>query len=1117
MKKIIYSLVAMLFMGSVFTSCIPQTEPEGVREMRYAHAEYLRALADLVKANEAVAAAQAEFDRARAAVKLSIARQNNAEAEAQELLNALKAAQNERDFANILDSMERDRVNNEALLLDAQTKLEQARKNFEDAMNALEIERLSLSQEELVAIGNIWNMYEFYAGLLQSALAQIADGEKDLRNWLLAALKDQAIDAAEYKYLVALYNKEIEMAEFELKYAEQEVEFWEGLLDDMEFDYLAEAKAYEDSAEAMAPLFADLLRDSVLFVQEYEYARDEAIREADSTFINAIKDPTAKYEADIKALKDANKDNWDKMIASEPTDPANGNPKTDVFKAKGVKFEFSATGKKAYKLPEDPSGMVELYKTQAGLNGFAKNVKFVDNTLEITISEADSASYAKAVDTIWNGNQATEELLKEKTGLWSVYEDFSRDLLYDIDASGIEADSLLLKAYVAKVRNEYDSILKILKGAKKGHGQALVDAWEKKVKDADASITKLVEKVDAYQNKSGDAKNDVYKYTDNSTATGKIAAKGPVVLVSKTEKPRKVTVSTSDSKDFTLDDVATAYFDTDPNRNITFAPTPADSAAVFNAIVDYFKAIASIDEAAVPYLRFMASTDGGMTYHIDSVRADKMEFAGIQMKKTNGHIDLNGIHMAAAYDNKGMNAKDATPDPAEYDDAFGNVMNLFNHFVHKDPVLTSLYTAENNAQYAEDSGVADYVQYVKDFKTKNTGTTLDKFHKAFDTYTDVKKTFDVYTQMSDEGKAVANWMAACETYFGVEGFAGFAEGIFFDYETFTDPTWVAVFKGVPTYGYTKDKKGNIDGIAGPVVAALATPKSYQYQFVENRIKENLNAVAAGNGAYTDSDMLSSLVFELLKAEYAYNLSVNAKSISQTWEALGKVLKQAKADMDAVIAKTQSSQAKNKALADKANDILKKYRDSIKEAKKAKEDAEKAANDAFADAYEEIMVPIMHEYSDLKAKYDYYKGIADALRAAYAEIWAGGKADADAMIDVIGTKYTDALTKCAKLASGIEKAKQALAKLDADYAAFAENPLAGVKYDEDGDVIPYKNDDWKAGELTFDNELLAQLAEDIDFLYAIINEMYYDELANIEFWYEYWKAAYEAAIEYVQNK
>lgn len=1091
MKKIIYSLVAMLFMGGIITSCIPNTEPQGVTEMRLAHARYLDALASLVKANEAVAAADAAFIQAKAAVKQAAAREKTADAVAKEIANAIAQADADRQIANILDNMEKDRLDNEAALLASQAALAQAQKDLEDALAAIEIEKLAMSDEEAAALAAIkanydkaandlkaWynsylydmdGLYYQYYKLLQKLIKQgIEWGNDDLAEYLDEELgltiefKDNQDDWLEERLLID---------EYELASKKAEAEFWKGLMNDMEFDYLAEAQAYEDEAEAMAPLFADVLRDSVLFENEYGTARDRAINAANDAYDEAIGAPKEAYDKAIDALKKANK-KWKDQV-NELADADIDNP-AKKWTAKKVGYSF----KGKYALPEHVAGdVVDLYETQAGINGFAKNVKFIKtagkpDSLEVVIEAAkDSAAYATIVDTVWNGNQATEKLLKMKTGLNSVYEDFSRAYLYDLDAEGIKADKAILEAYAKKVKGEYDSLLAILQKAPKGNGKKLVDAWAKKVADAGKSIEDLAKKIDEYDNRDGKAENNVYRYEDKVIPSD---GPGPRLIIGYAYDGRTIAQATDDATHFILDAPATPWFDAAIAQPLTLAPTKADSTLVFNAIKDYFKAIASVNEKKVPYLKFIAG-EGVGTFKVDSVRADKIEFAGIQMKKTNTYLDGLGLHRAAAYDNKGINALDAAPAVANYVDAFTNLMQLFNHYVHGDALTLPFYTADDAAYSATTSGVAAYAQYVKDFKDHNTAENLDGFQKAFDSYTaaDFKK----YTQMSDEGKAVANWMDACEKYFGVDGFAGFGEKVFFVYETFTEPTAVAVFQGIPTY--TVDPKKGVTGIGR---VDVVKPWTYQYEFVAETIEANIAKENDGTAYqaydYVDfaNDMvMKSKVFELLEADYLVALANGEKSVSEIWAALGEVLAQVKADMDAVFESAAKSQAANDALAAKFNEALNAYRAATKDVKDTRDAAIKAANDAYDAAKEEILDPISAKYVELRNKYNDLMNLADGLRGAYAAYWAGGAADVDALMAYLNDKYEKAL----EAADAIEK------------------EIAQLK------VL--------AGMIEIEDPTLDEIMEEIELVEEILNEMDWDEYYDLEFWYEYWKAAYEAAV------
>ncbi|MBO4657415.1 MAG: hypothetical protein J5639_06545 [Bacteroidales bacterium] len=1106
MKKIIYSLVAMLFMGGIITSCIPNTEPDGVKEMRLAHADYLRALADLTTANKDVVAAEAAVKNAQAAIKRAKAAQEEARARALELANELTAAQNEQDIANILDKMEQDRLNNEADLCAAKAKLAAAQKDLEDALAAIEIEKLAMSEEEAKALAAIKKEYVDAAAKLK---AWYEDYKAEYQEWYdiyYIWLLRQALGAGDYvdpywadyegqsvwDYLYTWYDgvnlwtadmqeefiaERIKLDEFDLENAKAEAEFWKGLLEDMDFDYLAEAQKYEDEANAMAPEFADLLRDSVLFENEYGTARDRAINAANDAYDEAKDAPLEAYKKAVDDLKKANK-NWKKMVDELAIEDVDNAQKKWTAKKVGYAFE------KKYALPEHVAGdVVDLYETQAGLNGFAQNVEFIKtagkpDSLKVTIeAQKDSAAYATIVDTVWNGNQATEKLLKMKTGLKSVYDDFGRAYLYDLDAEGIKADKDVLEAYAKKVQSQYDSLLKILKSAKDENGKALVEAWAKKVEKAGKDVADLAKKVDAYDNRDGIADNNVYRYEDKVIPSD---GQGPRLIIGYAYDGRTISQATDDATHFILDAPATPWFDATIAQPLTIAPTKADSTLVFNAIKDYFTAIASVNAKAVPYLKFIAG-EGVGTFKLDSVRADKIEFAGIQMKKTNTYLDGLGLHRAAAYDNKGINALDAAPAVTNYVDAFTNLMQLFNHYVHGDPLTLPFYNATDAAYSATTSGVEDYVQYVKDFKADNAKSELGSFMKAFDSYSAAD--FTKYTNMSDEGKAVAKWMDACQRYFGVEGFAGIGEKVFFVKETFVEPENIAVFAGIPTYGAENLKKIANNKI--PYTNALGrvdvvTPWTYQFEFAADAIENNIavfdGAAAAADYVVNNNDMvMKSIVFELLEADYLVALANGEKSVSEIWAELGKVLEQVKADMDAVVASTKATQKANDDLAAKFNEALNTYRTATKDLKDERDAAIKEANDTYDAAKKEILDPISEKYVELRNKYNDLMNLADGLRGAYATLWANGAPDTDALLEYLYKKYTDAL--------------------------------------EDIDDLTYEINELKllAGLITIEDPTLDEIQETIDLIQDILDEMDWDEYYDLEFWYEYWKAAYEAAV------
>ena len=98
MKKIIYSLVIMIAAGSLFTSCIEQVEPEGIRDLREAKARYYDALSQLRAKDGVYREAEAAYKLAQAAHEQAIADQIK-----QETADAAKMAELQRELKQILN------------------------------------------------------------------------------------------------------------------------------------------------------------------------------------------------------------------------------------------------------------------------------------------------------------------------------------------------------------------------------------------------------------------------------------------------------------------------------------------------------------------------------------------------------------------------------------------------------------------------------------------------------------------------------------------------------------------------------------------------------------------------------------------------------------------------------------------------------------------------------------------------------------------------------------------------------------------------------------------------------------------------------------------------------
>ena len=180
-------------------------------------------------------------------------------------------------------------------------------------------------------------------------------------------------------------------------------------------------------------------------------------------------------------------------------------------------------------------------------------------------------------------------------------------------------------------------------------------------------------------------------------------------------------------------------------------------------------------------------------------------------------------------------------------------------------------------------------------------------------------------------------------------------------------------------------------------------------------------------------------------------------------------------MDAVDATADATTAANKALAAKFNEALTTYKNATKALKDTRDAAIKEANDTYDAAKKEILDPISEKYVELRNKYNDLMNLAEGLRGAYATYWADGKPDVDALKDYLWQKYTDALEAADEL----------------------EDEIAVLQY--------------LSGMIEIEDPTLDEIAAIIDAIQDILDGMDMDEFMDLEFWYEYWKAAYEAAV------
>ena len=1054
MKKIIYSLVTVLLMGGIFTSCIDNSEPDGIRDLRASQARYLDKLGAVEEANAAVSQAEAAYRQALAAVQQAIAAQEQAKAANLELLNQLLAAENEAAIAELRQEMAESELAHQAIMADLQAALAEAQKDLADRLAAIDIENCGLSDEEAAAIDAIRDNYVYYAQLLESYYEDVADE-------LFFDLMDSYFDdedefyfAYEEEYLYDYYETVLDQLYLQLGYAEQEMAYWKSLLEDFSFDYLAEANEFKAAADAMASDFAELLRDSVLYVNTNKPILDAAIDAANEAYEEATKAPLDEFKAAVKNIK------------SNVVEPA-GTP-DGTGKATAKTFTYGIDAK--FALPANGTGnLLGIYENFLGWDNWASEVSFVAgpvDTLKIKIENTTKDEYLKKVDSIYSGTQKSEKYIDISTGLYSAYKDFEREYLYDMGVAGIQADAEALRAAADAAQAEYDSILAILKSGKTA--DALLKAWYDAVKASAGAIEDALADVRGLVVPDPANEDKVYTYNGN----GLTNYEGGRII---NWKPSLFTAAS----DFTLTDASDYYFDATkfapaPVPAIGMAPTKEDTVAAFNAVKALFDAVAALDPENVPSLKFIVSNDGGVTYEVASVKMNEISLDGLTLKAANAYLPSKGIKRSSTYDNKGILVEGGEPTGADYVSAITNIENVVMHFlgVAGYETLPYPYTAEDNALVLNTAGIAAYWTYVEDYYNYNYGEVGPQYYS--DVYGIENPDFQYFSALSEEGQALYNWLEANKIYFGADGFGSIGHKVFFTKNTFTQPENVVLYLSVPDY--------NIDPGTGeawiPYNGDIIDIFTSELGFIFETIYNNLDPYDYFSyyQTYTEPDHeleFYSLPLAVVTLDYLADLAEGQVKPSELWEALGKVLvEEVEPALNAVVANADAKAAKSAEDAAAYNEALATYRAAVKDAAKVRDDA----IDEAQDAYDEGMKEITDAWLELKAEYDYYIKMYYGLIGAYAIHSDGliGEEIADYLFDMYDAANDDCL--------------------------YIVDQIAEIEEMLQGGVDP--------SDATLD------IFEQYLIVSGIIDEMEQEKYEDLVFWYEYWKAAYEAAIEKV---
>ena len=298
MKKIIYSLVIMIAAGSLFTSCIEQVEPAGIQDLRYAKAEYIRALKDLRAADAELQRAKAEVEKANARYRDAQTAHENAITDGQKLLN---------DYQKLLNEAKAKENEGEAAKIEAM--IEQLKMDMEEAQKQHEINMVNLAnnlaqaQEALrVALRDIalagQDLTPKEKAALQAALAEYEAAFKDLEQKKVDLFEaEQKLFLAQNAYEAdfGVYLPKKDDYEYQLMKWEFYKEYFQALLDDVPDPDNEDLNEWKEILDGYEQKKAELL-----------YSLHEIMEEVSLYYVTYVHDGVEAYNHALDLWADEN-------------------------------------------------------------------------------------------------------------------------------------------------------------------------------------------------------------------------------------------------------------------------------------------------------------------------------------------------------------------------------------------------------------------------------------------------------------------------------------------------------------------------------------------------------------------------------------------------------------------------------------------------------------------------------------------------------------------------------------------------------------------------------------------------------------------------------------------
>ena len=438
MKKIIYSLVIMIAAGSLFTSCVENAEPQGIKDLREAKADYLASLSKLREADAELVKAKAAYQSAQIAVVEADAALKQAEADiAQALADAAQLGVEYLD-AKLQMQLEEDRVRAEEAVVKAQADLAQAQFDYDKKLRDLVAKSVGLNEEEAKAL---------------NAAVDSLESAQEAYHEAFVAVEKKKMDIWNKEYDHDSIGKGVVDWEAEIARAEASIASKEAKIADLK-EMKEEPETIQAFLEAYQDSILEFRKDTLLAVQEKKLYEITVLNEANKAYgekVEAFKEsiPAAPEYlfADINSDEDTVAKSYPLSGTGEDLDALFASYVNELIKNE------SGNTAKDYKI-----GVKEDNKTiEVGGKTAAK--ADLDTATEIlgTIVEAlsrhlvvvDDSLKAKKLDTL------KKEAAKADTAYWKA----RKALEAGFEGWDVAKDSLeTLKAVMEAKKADYESV-----------------------------------------------------------------------------------------------------------------------------------------------------------------------------------------------------------------------------------------------------------------------------------------------------------------------------------------------------------------------------------------------------------------------------------------------------------------------------------------------------------------------------------------------------------------------------------------------------------------------------------------------------------------------------------